>query len=102
VGRPVAVVNEMGVSVGSAVGLSVAVGGTGVFVGTDASVCATLVDAAASAVCPISTGLTVGADAGAQAPRSKVNMTAIVVTLLFIYFLLKLVDYNFVLVENNG
>ena len=52
--------NGGGVLEGSRVGLAVSVGGTGVGLGTAANVSATMVSAAASAVCPISTGLAVG------------------------------------------
>lgn len=49
-----------GVLEGGRVGAAVFVGGTGVAVGTAACVSATMVSAAASAVCPISTGFAVG------------------------------------------
>ena len=49
----------MEVSVGTGVGLAVSVGGTKVAVGIASSVCATIVKAAASAVCWIPNGLTV-------------------------------------------
>jgi len=49
-----------GVLEGRSVGLWVSVGGMGVEVGSAACVSTTMVSAAASAVCPISTGLTVG------------------------------------------
>lgn len=52
--------NGGGVLEGGSVGFAVSVGGTGVGLGTAASVSATIVNAAASAVCPTSTGLAVG------------------------------------------
>ena len=54
-------------------GLAVSVGGTEVGLGKAAWVWATMVSAAASAVCPISTGFGVGVPWGAQALASKMN-----------------------------
>jgi hypothetical protein len=64
-----------GVLDGGRVGLGVSVGGTGVAVGTAAWVSATMVSAAASAVCCMSTGFAVGVPWGAQALASKMNTT---------------------------
>lgn len=67
-----------GVEVDGSVGLAVSVGGTGVLVGIAAWVCATIVKAAASAVCWTSNALVVGAACGAQAlTRKIVEMTRI-------------------------
>ena len=80
VGAPVGIdpgVSEVGkgrdVLVDGKVGAAVFVGGTGVAVGRAAWVSATMVRAAASAVCPISTGLAVGVACGLQALASKMN-----------------------------
>lgn len=73
-----------GVFVGRAVGAAVSVGGIDVAVGRAASVCATIVNAPASAVCWISTGLAVGAACGAHALTSKINTTPMINTFRFI------------------
>ena len=62
-----------GVLEGGAVGLAVSVGGTSVAVGTEAWVSATIVRAAASAVCWISTAFAVGVPCGAQELMSSMN-----------------------------
>ena len=83
-----------GVSVGNAVGLGVSVGGTGVAVGMACCVWATMVKAAASAVCWMSNGLTVGVVWVAQALASRLNTTPIINAFRFIasHFPLGLVE----------
>ncbi|HAV76160.1 MAG TPA: hypothetical protein DCX53_02290 [Anaerolineae bacterium] len=69
----------IGVSVGSGVAVGVSVGGTGVLVGMAACVSATIVNAAATAVCCISSALTVGSAgcaAHAFTRRLKINKPA--------------------------
>lgn len=66
-----------GVLDGGRVGASVFVAGIGVALGSAPCVSATIVSAAASAVCPISTGFAVGVPRGAQALTSKMNTTPI-------------------------
>jgi hypothetical protein len=80
------------VSVAGRVGLAVAVGGMGVFVGLDCSVCATIVNAAASAVCWTSAGFMVGAALGTHALISKARRILSVNTfsLMCNYFLFDL------------
>ena len=74
-----------GVLLGGGVRLGVSVGGMGVAVGAAPSVSATIVNAAASAVCWISTGSTVGMAWGAQALTSSMNTTPKIGTVRFIY-----------------
>jgi len=74
----------MEVSVGTGVGLAVSVGGTKVAVGIASSVWATIVKAAASAVCWIANGLTVEVASGAQALAAKLNITPRINALRFI------------------
>src|SRR5512138_3042937 len=90
VATPVTVATEVsavsdgsGVSVAGSVGLAVAVGGTAVFVGMACSVCATIVNAAASAVCCTSAGAIVGAALGAQALMIKTSNALSVNTFCF-------------------
>ena len=70
------------VSVGAGVELGISVG---VLVGKACSVWATMVKAEASAVCCTSTGFTVGAACGAQAPTSNINNTATINAFRFMY-----------------
>jgi hypothetical protein len=64
-----------GVTVGGEVGLGSSVGGTRVAVGRACSVSATMVKAAASAVCWISRGSAVGVARGPQALASSIKIT---------------------------
>lgn len=74
-----------GVLLGGGVRLGVSVGGIGVGLGAAPWVSATIVNAAASAVCWISTGSTVGTAWGAQALISSMNKTPRIGTVRFIY-----------------
>lgn len=69
VGLIAAVGEAMGVSVKTGVNVKVAVGGSGVLVGIAACVCATMVDAAETAVPCTSCGLIVGTS-GCPAPHA--------------------------------
>jgi hypothetical protein len=92
VDRPVAVGSSgstvnvaFGVNVAEIVGLVVSVGGLGVLVGIASSVCATFVNAAASAVCCTSNGLTVGAAWAVHALMIKTRATLKVNTFCFMH-----------------
>ena len=65
----------VGVSVGSGVDVSVLVGGSGVFDGTDCWVCATTVNAAACAVPATSAELSVGGCSAPHAARIRLRMS---------------------------
>ena len=66
------------VLVGSGVSVGASVGGTAVAVGMAACVSATIVKAAASAVCCTSTGLTVAVAWAPQALTNKLNTTPMI------------------------